>query len=29
MTRHPGLTDNLEVPPNVDENGGETPVTLD
>jgi hypothetical protein len=29
MTRHPGLTDNLEVPPHVDENGLETPVTLD
>jgi len=29
MTRHPGLTDNLEVPPHVDENGVETPVTLD
>jgi len=29
MTSHPGLIDNLEVPPNVDENGQETPVTLD
>jgi hypothetical protein len=29
MTSHPGLIDNLEVPPNIDENGGETPVTLD
>jgi len=29
MTNHPGLTDNLEVPPNVDESGTETPVTLD
>jgi len=29
MTSHPGLTDNLEVPPNIDENGVETPVTLD
>jgi len=28
MTSHPELTDNLEVPPNVDENGVETPVTL-
>lgn len=29
MTSHPGLIDNLEVPPNVDENGVEIPVTLD
>jgi hypothetical protein len=29
MTSHPGLTDNLEVPPIIDENGVETPVTLD
>jgi len=29
MTRHPGLIDTLEVPPIVDENGVETPVTLD
>lgn len=29
MSSHPGLTDNLEVPPIVDENGVETPVTLD
>jgi hypothetical protein len=29
MTRHPGLTDNLEVPPLIDENGVENPVTLD
>jgi len=29
MTSHPGLIDNLEVPPNIDENGVETPVTLD
>lgn len=29
MTGHPGLIDNLEIPPIVDENGVETPVTLD
>ena len=29
MTSHQGLKDNLKVPPNVDENGIETPVTLD
>jgi len=29
MSSDPGLTDNLEVPPIVDENGVETPLTLD
>ena len=29
MINHPELIDNLEVPPNVDESGIETPVTLD
>lgn len=29
MARNPGLTDTLEVPPILDENGVETPVTLD